>query len=422
MARPETLFLLLGSEITTALHLFVVLTMLRSDDEYRSLLWGATHLFHLLTAGCIAVYSHHRLREPELGPAQRILLVLFPLSFLQPFPVPLLGIVLWLMLDLLDQRQGHLIRSAFDRRSSVRSLVSWSEMEEHLQREGRIGWWTRLLKPLGPNRPLEAAEVEKKFASLCRVKTLLVFFDALLLGWTLSTLTAQGDFPAALLGITFVGSAFGVLLALAAVWTKPLRGTRLPAAGLYLAGGFFLFLVGWSSGVWVEQDKIAIFGQGMFLLGSLGFLLLCVFYTIAATAMGKPRSSDDVMSLYLLLAMALTGLGLYLSLDPVGAHDLLAPLGHMLGLGPIGGVALALSSRRWLVHPFHRLASLGFRRRIALRFMVLTFLLPLGGMAVPAWIFIRPRWWASWREEVFSQHRRSGSPSGAWDAGESRAG
>jgi hypothetical protein len=63
----------------------------------------------------------------------------------------------------------------------------------------------------------------------------------------------------------------------------------------------------------------------------------------------------------------------------------------------LGNAVLGLLFVSWLLRPFGlREALRVLRPRWKIGLLLLTFFAPLGGLAVPFWIYARHRWWPVW--------------------------
>jgi hypothetical protein len=87
-------------------------------------------------------------------------------------------------------------------------------------------------------------------------------------------------------------------------------------------------------------------------------------------------------------------------------------------LSPLWNLGLVLLFQKDFLRPFDLRAALHLRPRWRMAVLLLTLAAPLGGLAIPLWIYARHRWWPEW-ERSWSPSRltepplRSNIPPGA---------
>jgi hypothetical protein len=143
-----------------------------------------------------------------------------------------------------------------------------------------------------------------------------------------------------------------------------------------------------SAGVWLALP-IALF---------LSFIAFGVMLRPACQSLpGAERYLDPTARLIWLLApTALGAAGVVLATGGKMAQAMSDLVTYSAALTPLAHPILALTLGGWLLRPFTfrdlALRSLPSRRRWTLRLLAATLVLPLGGLAIPWWIFLRSRW------------------------------
>ncbi|HWM90877.1 MAG TPA: hypothetical protein VN493_08930 [Thermoanaerobaculia bacterium] len=257
---------------------------------------------------------------------------------------------------------------------------------------------------LDSNRRGGDAELQR--LAFFRLKTLLLAFDAAALSW----LTAR--FAGWSLGLSLTRFESGAALLL----LPALPGLLLAASGLAarLSGRWPVLqeMERHSYGRYLGLVPIAllsglVFGSlqahgwtpwaGLFLFAAgLAALLLMLVWTPLSALVGSPVQSDPTVVCWFLLWFALALLGALLGSDGP-APSLLRNVETLLLLAPLWSLVLFLALGGWLLRPF-TLRSLADRRlplraRAILAIVVVSAALPLGGLAVPFWIYAHHRLW-----------------------------
>lgn len=254
----------------------------------------------------------------------------------------------------------------------------------------------------------------RNLGTLYRFKTALTFFDGVLFGQLLSVLVARRLVPPGVLqgalGTLFWGGLGMVLLGsltLLGCWVAMLL--RLPfgfqACGLPLVSKFLALscgavILGCSTGYHLGEGDLQSAGVWLALPIAL-FLSFIAFGVILRPACqglpGAERCLDPAARLVWILApITLAVVGVALAAGGTMAQAMSNLLVLSGGLCPLAHATLAWSLGGWLLRPFTvrdlTSRSLPSRRRRALRLLAATLVLPLGGLAVPWWIFLRSRW------------------------------
>jgi len=324
-------------------------------------------------------------------------------TFLCLLPAPWVSFVGTIPLMVLEPgmaRTGALLWQAFSRRQEVGRLPLWLGLEESLGRGwSRLPWSQRIRGvPKSVTRQPEISPAENRVLLLYDLCTFALALDAACLGWALSWLAGRWIYSALLTGSLVLFGA-GVCLQTAHLvhsllrLSGPLRVLdRFPYAP-YLTKTQLAFLAGLFCG----------FESGLGQAESIGrlVLLLCVLLSMhkGMTLMLKnvlprmrwwrARLRDEILVVLLLWGLAiLGGLG-----GPLGWFPSL--LAGWLLAEPLRLVLIGLFLLPWLLRPLTwrdlRNPRLPRRHRLALALLALSPVLPLGGLLIPACIYIRHR-------------------------------
>jgi hypothetical protein len=308
------------------------------------------------------------------------------------------GLVFFLTLP---SEKAVLLKAAYDRRYNASRLPIWPGVRQSLLRrwEG-APWFLRWRGPSVLHQQAPAGRADFQVASFHRLKTLGLLVEAGAFTWTLVHLTAriQGSPPRldpVIRLVPWLGGTIG--LGVLAFHVMGLAA-RLPRRHTY--------------------SRSLLWTQAAFLAGCLATLLriegrifdlallLCVggmisvFLPIFAFGLwdwtGQKLNLRDVL-LWGALGFTIFLLGLGIALSHGGPNAPLAFLEKAATFSPVYGPLLFLLLGRWLLRPFSGRhvfdRSLPRRFRAALALVILTAVLPLGGLAIPFWIYARHRIW-----------------------------
>lgn len=244
-------------------------------------------------------------------------------------------------------------------------------------------------------------EAELHRLAFFRLKALLLAFDAAALswltarlaGWTLGLHLTRFESGVYLLALTalpgFLLASAGMAARLTRRWPS-LHELEGHPYGRYLALVPVTCLSGLVFGSLLAYGCVSSAGLFLAAAGLLALLLLLLSMPLSALA-GAPVQSDPTGAPWFVLWFAVTLLGAALGPNQVRA---LEPL---FLLAPIWGLGLFLALGPWLLRPF-TLRSVTDRRlptktRAILITMAITAALPLGGLAIPFWIYAHHRLW-----------------------------
>lgn len=335
---------------------------------------------------------------------------------LLPHPVPLL----WLMVSLSEPRvEKHrsqtVVRAAFRPGTEVNRLPHWRSLSRALHGQWeRLSWTRRWFQTAGDPRLQQTTLSVRNLGTLYRLKIGLTYFDGLLLGWLLYVLAErrlvspgvlQGALDAILwggLGMVLLGSAtfLGCLLAVLLRLPVGFRASGLPLLSKFLALSCGALVLGLSTGVHLGRGDLQ--SAGVWLALPVALLLSFIAFgvilrPVSQSLPGVDRCLDPTARpVWILAPMTLGVAGVVLAVEGAMARVVADLLVVCAGLSPLAHAALAFTLGGWLLRPFTvrdlTIRSLPSRRRWTLRLLAVTVVLPLGGLAVPWWIFLRSRW------------------------------
>jgi hypothetical protein len=331
-----------------------------------------------------------------------LLLLPTPLSFLAFSPM------LW---SLTPSRL--LVDSAYSDLSQARRLRLWRGLEQDLRREPERLSWTSFLKLRENNESRgESGRVSAERAALLRLKSLFLIPEAGLLSWIAARhLGLIGTDDKTL--VPFLVGAFAFALAGSLLQAIPpiaqgLRFTRVSEIlAPYLIGGYLFlpaaaFLIGWAGGLFVAGNRFQDLIQFLNLTVSMGTLLVLIY---GIFRLRDHRFDFGVLVVWGFLLPLLLAILVRLVMKIENA-----PLGPFITVvAPCFGFLAGISLGSSLLHPFSWSALIESRisrgARIVLTILALTAILPLGGLAIPFWIWARQRLWPKYQRELFAEAR-----------------
>ncbi len=406
---------LASPRVLVSLYLFEMFALLLlglwlGSAGKRAAAWGLSLLFHLIAVLGMGFFFAGKARRARLSTTATIGLCSLSLAWLPPIPLlPLLGFLPFLFLDLEGQERT-LAHQAHAGRTATDNLGQWRGLKDVLQRRWeRAPWWRRLL---GPPRGLvrkadDPGLVDAHLTDLYRLRSLSLPLETAWVAWTSLRLSGSHGLRAAvdplsiaalilgLAGLSFVATGF---------FRRLLHATSAPTPrDRYSAARAFAFTqLGFAAGLQIGEAlhvrdplEIANVAGAAGLLGMLvlfGPLLLEILRPVPELFKMDVRQSAPWLLLCPLLLAA--------SLRFSGTVDLdrdWRVLKALVEVAPLLGVFPGIAHLDWLLRPYaaKRMFSreLPPRVRATLAFLTFTGLLPLGGLAVPAWIAIRRRGW-----------------------------
>lgn len=401
--------------IPNALFLFFIAFWIAAprpaDPSHPWRLWAA-----IVTAHGVAFFAMRTYvtRQTEWRPGDgsgRQLAGLIPWAWLLPMPIPFVCLLWVLSWNYQGGASKALTYRIYLRRNSFSQLPAWADLQGFLadRREARRWqWpWTRREVSLAAGR----GEGEQRLTSLCRLKTLLLGLDGMLLGvaaiWLVRREPATAAWGGGLWGWLTYGAlglaAAGFLAALViGLGLRVGPGTTSRDTAPVIAGYVSLtqlaFLAGLWTGIYLEQGQHREIGALLQATALLGVVVGCLWLVVSLPWRrlwpNAPTPGDTLLWIGLLFAVCLLGIGLLV--EPPDGAGLPARLRTAALLAPVWNLGLALLFLKDFLRPFRLREALQLRPRWRMAVLLLTLAAPLGGLAIPFWIWARQRWWPGW--------------------------
>lgn len=392
-----------------ALGLVCLRLSLSPDLSSRQVTLLATILAHVLICiDMVHVQMAENRRYTILGRRGTVKRFL-PLLCLLPLPVVMLYLVVMLDDKLLDPRASTLTTAAYRNRQSMNRLPAWSRMQSLLDRSLAFRRLRQRLKT-GVRTP-EPGALGERLTRLYQLKTALLASDALALGWLLSLALSPGTIDALLgwmLRFTLGVAATGYFLSLAMVGARAVNQAwgGIHVYGSILAASQLTFLAGLYPGALLEQGRLRDAGI-LVALSCAAAAMIYVFSEMLGHLIAEALLDTGALFLWtgILLATALVGTALALD-DPL-AHALEKVVVVLAFLSPLWHAVLAVRFVGSLLHPFDVRSPRVYPRPIrrTLGVLAATLALPLGGLAVPYWIYVRRRHWPAYERLALGEAR-----------------
>jgi hypothetical protein len=351
-------------------------------------------------------------RAVQVTPA----MLLVPASLtLVPVPfVPFLGYVLYAF-AVPRMAERSLIRALLESRRSTARLPRWLELQDALRRARRLEPRRWLPRPRLPDPVRELEDTRRYLLWTYAIKSAVLVFDGAAVSWLMFWATARFNFHrgvvptviSVIAGVSLALGGIGLLLMLVRTLQNRVR-----------AEGRLSFLDRHPAHRYLAASQLA-FATGLFLGGPLfagdgrGVGDVVALAALCGTVVSFPRlflsapGEDDRTIAHagwtvLFVVLALSGFGWATGHESTTA---------MLWLFQVCLVFFPLSVPLFIFRQLlpRLLRPFGLRDILApewspslrrsLRFLTVTALLPLGGLAVPAWIWIRYRYWPELERE-----------------------
>ncbi len=394
------------------------------SSGHRVALIALSALCHLLACALGLQYGVIRSRQIRAGRSKAAALRYAPLSFLLPFPLFIVGLLMWMALA------GEDVETLVGRSSSNKSLPPAQipfERGSSLIRLFRL--LTRgkreldvVLNDLLPGTIENSSSQSHQFA-FYRLKTFLLILEAAALARLLARLGGPSlsfESPTIQLSPFLFLAALGVIAELTFLAMRVIGwflrrempyqpyGRALTLTQLALAAGLLF-------GPLLEAGDAPHTGL---LLQAIG-----IGTAVASTLLFAPVSYLLMLpgrQVLVTLAWVVLFFELFVAGTILGGHPELAPpFLHLFKtailLSPVWSLALFLGLRGWLLNPFE-LRHLFERRlpgkaRAALAAVILTAAVPLGGIAIPFWIYAHHRLWPRYEKLLWNlKETRSAGP------------
>jgi hypothetical protein len=335
-------------------------------------------------------------------------------TWLLPFPFPLLSLPAFAASQFGRlQTAGALAAATEDPAPSP----EWTLLLERLRRHARQLSWRR--RPWGLELPPRAGLGQQRFLALCRWKTFLLLFDGLLFTLLAGLLTRHTGLPIALAISVFlvVITIFLLMAGLAGLAIRRISLLRrLVRTGQFeddddphpfgrsLTVTSGALIAGITLGVGIVAGNHFLFAFALFTLGLIGTVLMVP----PEHKIGNVGPSLGQFSRRLLVRFCPLLLFFLLGLFALGGKGQSSALISLFIsaslLSPAFALATGLLGHARLLRPFkvrHLFSSLlPFRARLVLAALLLTLAIPLGGLAIPIWIWTRQHLWPAWEREL----------------------
>jgi uncharacterized membrane protein YhdT len=367
---------------------------------HRPLVLGVCLLLHLLSCGSIAQHLQFENRKSPVFGWRRIVLLGVPFLWLLAVPGIVVGFFIYLLAS-----PSHRSLSW----TGVTRDPLWQGLQGWLQRRWRgMPWFAQWRRPTGLFRSEGHSRSQAEIIALYRLKTLLLAFEsagiaALVLRVpSLSTAIRPAVWAALALG------GMGLAIQMAGLLARLLRISRVDESltrhpfGRYLLLTQTAFLAGTYGTLILIQGTIKEFGILLCLSAAFCGMMAVLFLLLPTSA--SPSGPDMTLWTFFYLAISASGGGVAIEGEDCRS-GLLLFLKVSAALTPLVSLGLFLFLGGWLLRPFswrHVLdPRLPRQFRAVLALVSLTAVLPLGGLAIPFWIYARHRFWP--RYELFLQ-------------------
>jgi hypothetical protein len=370
----------------------------------RRQLLAATSGLRLVAAVSAFVYARHEIRRRQLFGVRARLLLAPGAVILLPFPFSLLAIPAWVPLVSVHREQRTLVHAAHSRGPESAGL-------RQVLAGARLG---RSSAGAGASHPAAAAVIsapdiggaEQRRRACYRLKTLLLFVDAAALGWGLARYGGLGPVllrqPFHRVLLAFLAPCVLGLLIEGAGMAASLKGGGLAALwrrhpyGRFVAVTQSTFMAGLVSGVLLATGARHTLGLVLSAVAMFDLLVLFGFWIVAGLAR-MPGSSTPVVMTWMVFLAVMAVVGALVGGDAATARRGISLLGWAMALTPLWHLGLALGMTNALLRPAGAWQAVSGRlaagtRRIPV-VVAVTAALPLGGLAIPFWIYARQRWW-----------------------------
>lgn len=361
---------------------------------HRALVLASCVLLHLLVA--VSWILHHRLeieRSPVYG-WRRTALRVSPFLWLLGLPGCLAGLALggWA-----KPSTRSLTWSVFASRTGARREPLFRGSQEGLGSRWRgRPWFQQWRRPAGLTLAPAPSREEIERLSFYRLKSL--FLGAESLGLASVVISRAPGLIRPVLWTAGVLAGIGLALQLVVQAARLLRASRLVSAAGRHPYGRYLFLTQavLLGGTYLGAVSHTATVQQLGLLLAYLFALVAILIVLATFLSWQLTSRGADMTLWGALALALTALGAFVCLEGDDLRPALdTSLLLMAACSPLWSVGLFLIKGGWLLRPFRWSQVFDRRldpsRRWTLALVALTAALPLGGLAIPFWIYAEHR-------------------------------
>ncbi len=385
--------------------------------DRRLMVFGICCALHLLACVGTIIYLWPRLRRPR--GLKTLLPWCVPLLMLLPLPLSMLGFFTFLTADDPRQRREPLIRTAYYARSSIDRLPRWLAVKASLhERWRKMPWWQRWRRPPNLERAVVEGDVEPQRLRVYRLKTLLLILDgaAMMLvvfrlatwlpAWApMITRAVHAVFYAAvaLAALGLLSQIAGLLARLGRVRDLVMLLNRYPY-GRYLMLTQLVLLLGMQVGGLLTEETterlVTLTVAAALCAMVVGFVMILSPLKSLLEDSTPNSSMRDVLP-WALFFLGISGASAAMILNETVRQVLMQLLRCCAWLTPLWAILFAARQAGWLLRPFQlrQLGSNELPRKVqaSLAFLVLTAAVPLGGLAIPFWIYAYHRLWPRYR-------------------------
>ena len=362
---------------------------------HRPLILGACVFLHLVSSVSMALHFQLEIQKASIIGWRKTLLLMAPLFWLFALPGMGVGFAMFLLGKPTD---GSLSWKLHASRTGVNRDPLWQGLQEDLRKEWQTRpWFTHWRRPTGLSLSKESGRKDTEIVALYRLKTLLLVLESLSLAVLVPWTPAYRE---AVLWAAAILAGTGMAIQIVGLLARLFRVSRLGESlnrhpyGRYLLLTQTAFLAGIYGGTILRQTSLEQIGFLLCLSAALCAVMTVIFLLLPTGA--SPRGPD--MALWGLLYLALAALGGLIALQgEAWRASLLSFLRVSAVLSPLWSICLFLAFGGWLLSPFswrhvfdRRLPR---RSRTVLGFMAVSSVIPLGGLVVPFWIYVRHRLW-----------------------------
>lgn len=403
--RSGFFFIWLATSFLPALVWAIWLVKAVSLGPYRRfMIFGACVLLHLIGYVCVARYRSFELQSSFVKGWRRALLLASPFLSLLAIPGTIFGFAALLFVN---PSRRTLTGQAHDSRSSVARVPVWRRLQEGVREQWQgKPWFRQWHRPFGLENPAHKGQADEQTVRFYRWKSLALVLEGGALLEILMALALRAPHLQPLLNsvvryVMFISASLAVLgLAIQAVGSSArlLRIQNLAEIlsrhpyGRYLLLAQTAFLAGIEGEFLLSQRQITQFGT-LLALGSILCVMVLGVMMILSSFLALNRRT---LLVWAAIFLTLGALGAVVAvLGKTRVETFLAAYEVLTALTPLWSLGLFLALGGWLLRPFswrHVLDdALPRRLRATLAFVALTAALPLGGLAIPFWIYARHR-------------------------------
>lgn len=384
------------------------------SPSYQKMLLALSALCHVGACMVGLQYGMIRGRQMRAGRSKAAALRYAPLTFLFPFPVWIAGLLVWMAVAGEDVEtfvgRSHSNRTRPPAHLPIESGSSISRLFRLLTRGRRE--LDVLLNDLLPGT-LENSEIKSRQLAFCRLKAFLLLLDAAVLAWILAKLGG----PALSVESTFklysflLLPALGILIELSFLAMRVIgwflrRGLPYHPYGRALTLTQLAMAAGLCFGPLLAAGNAVHTGLFLQMIGLGAAVASTMLLAPTTYLLMLPGRQTLVILAWVVLFFELVVTGIILQYHPELAPPFLNLFTIAILLTPLWNLALFLGLKSWILHPLELRhlfdQRLPGKARAVLASVVLTTALPLGGIAIPFWIYAHHRLWPKYEKLLWN--------------------